>query len=78
MADTLGDLVSRLAMTNIELWHEEDKARVEDDHQVAAAKRNVDKLNQKRNDLIERIDEEFLELVKREGAAGGGGARSRG
>jgi hypothetical protein len=73
MDETIGGLVARLAATNIELWHEEDKARVDDDHQVAAAKRNVDRLNQKRNDLIERIDESFRELVRGAKASAAGG-----
>ena len=57
MQENFGKLISQLAQINIALWHEEDKARSDNDHVVAKAKRHIDALNQQRNDLIEKVDE---------------------
>ncbi|HTV08529.1 MAG TPA: DUF4254 domain-containing protein [Candidatus Aquilonibacter sp.] len=55
-------LVVEQHRANYELWHEEDKAR---DPEVIGAemvriKRAIDTLNQRRNDLMEQIDEALL------------------
>jgi len=55
----LGKYIDELSKINIELWHKEDKARSDNDTKVANAKRSIDNLNQKRNDIIEKIDELF-------------------
>jgi len=43
---------------NFDLWHEEDNAREPDvsDADIAQVKRNIDALNQRRNDMITEID----------------------
>ncbi len=66
MPESFGDLISQLAQVNITLWHEEDNARLDDDHIVAKAKRNIDALNQQRNDLIEKLDELAISLSTQE------------
>jgi hypothetical protein len=48
---------------NFRLWHEEDKARSPSasDTEIAQVKRAIDKLNQQRNDWIERLDDWITE-----------------
>src|SRR5471032_2731864 len=72
-AEPLMTLVQDEHRRNFDLWHEEDKARAPDatDAQIATVKRSIDKLNQQRNDFIEKIDEFlFHELAGRKIAAG--------
>jgi Protein of unknown function (DUF4254) len=56
--DAVSAVVKRLHWANFELWHQEDCARDLDagDSAIAAAKRSIDRINQRRNDEIERCD----------------------
>jgi hypothetical protein len=58
----LTSLIRAQHRENFDLWHEEDKARDPEatDTDIARVKRNIDRLNQRRNDLVERIDIELL------------------
>ncbi|HXC96136.1 MAG TPA: DUF4254 domain-containing protein [Edaphobacter sp.] len=57
--------------SNFELWHEEDKARVPkaSDAEIAAVKRAIDGLNQRRNDLMEKIDAWLIERLDQQPGA---------
>ena len=57
-ADGLMALAMAQHRANFELWHEEDKARVPGapDAEIVRVKRAIDVLNQRRNDLVEKMD----------------------
>ena len=58
-------LVSTQHQLNFELWHQEDMARDPDvsDSKIASVKRAIDVLNQRRNDLIERMDQFLVNIL---------------
>ena len=55
-------LVLEQCAQNYQLWNQEDQARRTDvtDAVIAGVKRAIDKLNQRRNDLIEKLDEALV------------------
>src|SRR6476620_9498536 len=66
----LGAVCEQLSY-NFKLWHEEDKARSPSatDTEIAQVKRAIDKLNQQRNDWIEKLDDWITEELGRRGVA---------
>jgi hypothetical protein len=62
-APPLESALEALHRANFELWHEEDKARAQHagDSAIAQAKRNIDRINQRRNDQMEVCDTLLLE-----------------
>lgn len=67
--DGLKSLVQENHRCNFILWHEEDEARRDDlgaEH-VRRAKRAIDRMNQLRNNAIEKIDAALLECLPETG-----------
>jgi hypothetical protein len=62
---------------NYELWHQEDIARSPDvdDKTIAAVKRAIDRLNQLRNDWIEKLDDWITERLAENNIVPGDAAR---
>jgi len=62
----LGEAVSKLAMSNVKLWHLEDEVRREDlpDTDIVKTKRKIDTNNQERNNFMDKVDEILENFVK--------------
>ena len=71
VADGLITLAMAQHRANFELWHEEDKARAPEatDAEIARVKRAIDGLNQRRNDLVEKMDAWLMERLEQNDAA---------
>lgn len=70
-------LVCQQHIFNFELWHQEDIARSVEvtDEQIATVKRAIDKLNQARNDHIEKLDDWITGQLINQGVRAASGAK---
>jgi len=65
--DSLSKAIDGLSRENLQLWHLEDEARRQDVplSYIGAIKRKIDVANQKRNDLIDKIDVLLDERIRK-------------
>ncbi len=70
VAEGAAELMAKNHRANFDLWHEEDKARDPraSNMEIARVKRAIDGLNQRRNDLVEEMDEQLLRGLPTQGA----------
>jgi len=61
--DSLLQLARAQHRANYDLWHEEDDARCPDasDERIVDVKHSIDRINQRRNDLVEQMDQLLLD-----------------
>jgi uncharacterized protein DUF4254 len=62
-------LVERQHRANFDLWHIEDQARAPDasDAAIARVKQQIDRTNQQRSDLVEKLDSEIQDWLRARG-----------
>ena len=70
-ADGLVALAMAQHRANFDLWHEEDKARVPGapDAEIVRVKHAIDTLNQRRNDLVEKMDVWLIDRLEQDPSA---------